>query len=62
MLEKINPLTLNSWKKLSSHYESMKNVHMRDLFNSDKERFKKFSLYFEDIFVDYSKILLQKKL
>lgn len=61
MLEKINPLTLNSWKKLSAHYENMKNIHMRDLFKSDKDRFKKFSLSFEDIFVDYSKNIITEE-
>ncbi|MGC8771311.1 MAG: glucose-6-phosphate isomerase [Brevinematia bacterium] len=61
MLEKINPLSLNSWKKLSIHYESMKNVHMRDLFKSDQNRFNKFSLSFEDIFVDYSKNIITEE-
>ncbi len=61
MLEKINPLNLNSWKKLAVHYESMKNVHMRDLFKSDQNRFNKFSLSFEDIFVDYSKNIITEE-
>jgi len=33
----------------------MKNVQMRDLFAEDPERFKKFSIRFKDILVDYSK-------
>jgi glucose-6-phosphate isomerase len=33
----------------------MRNVHMRDLFAADPERFDKFSLRFEDILVDFSK-------
>jgi len=33
----------------------MKNVHMRDLFAEDPERFGKFSIRFKDILVDYSK-------
>lgn len=61
MLEKINPLSLNSWRKLSAHYEKMKNIHMRNLFKSDKNRFDKFSLSFENIFVDYSKNIITEE-
>lgn len=55
MLQKINPLKTESWKKLSSHYESMKDVHMKEMFQEDPERFSEFSLEFEDILVDFSK-------
>ncbi len=61
MLEKINPLSLNSWKKLNEHYEKMKNIHMRDLFKSDKERFNKFSIIFGDILFDYSKNIITEE-
>lgn len=58
MLTKTNPTQTNSWKKLTDHYEVMKNVHMRDLFAEDPERFKKFSIGFNDILVDYSKNII----
>ncbi|MCD6225450.1 MAG: glucose-6-phosphate isomerase [Deltaproteobacteria bacterium] len=58
MLIKINPAKTNSWKKLEDHYEIMKNVHMKDLFAKDQERFKKFSIRFNDILVDYSKNII----
>ncbi|MFN6944259.1 MAG: glucose-6-phosphate isomerase [Cytophagaceae bacterium] len=45
----------SSWKKLSSHHAATSQVHMRDLFKQDKERFKKFSVQFNDILLDYSK-------
>ncbi|MEM6700282.1 MAG: glucose-6-phosphate isomerase, partial [Bacteroidota bacterium] len=50
-----NPTTTTAWQELSVHYEQMKDVHMRDLFDKNAKRFHDFSLQFEDIFVDYSK-------
>jgi glucose-6-phosphate isomerase len=55
MLTKINPTRTENWKKLADHYEKMKNVHMKDLFADDPERFAKFSIRFNEILVDYSK-------
>jgi glucose-6-phosphate isomerase len=55
VLRKINPTETKSWRKLANHYDDMKKVHMRDLFPADPERFKKFSIRFSDILVDYSK-------
>ena len=54
-LTKIDPTSTASWKRLRTHYESMKDVHMRDLFREDPERFPKYSVRFEDILMDYSK-------
>ena len=34
---------LASWKALEAHFEQIKDVHMRDLFEQDAGRFKKFS-------------------
>ena len=58
MLIKINPAKTNSWKKLEGHYKIIKNVHMKDLFGKDPERFKKLSIRFNDILVDYSKNII----
>jgi glucose-6-phosphate isomerase len=45
-----------AWKALQTHYDGgMKNVQMKDLFAHDPERFRKFSMKFEDILLDYSK-------
>jgi len=49
------------WKELNSHYNEMKSVKMFDLFQSDNERFNKFSTEFEDIFFDYSKNIITEK-
>jgi glucose-6-phosphate isomerase len=61
MLDKINPTDTTAWKKLTSHYKTMKKWHMRDMFLKDTKRFSKFSLTFEDITVDYSKNILSGK-
>ena len=58
MLTKTNPTETNSWKKLTDHYEVMKNVHMKDLFAEDTERFNRFSIRFNDVLVDYSKNII----
>jgi len=55
MLTNTNPTRTENWKKLVDHYEKMKNVHMKDLFADDPERFAKFSIRFNEILVDYSK-------
>jgi len=46
---------LPEWKKLAAHAEAMKQVHMRDLFASDPDRFKHNSILLGDMLVDYSK-------
>ncbi|NCB38626.1 MAG: glucose-6-phosphate isomerase [Erysipelotrichia bacterium] len=43
------------WKALASHYESIKEQHMRDMFTADPDRFGKFSIEIGDLLVDYSK-------
>ncbi|MBI3561887.1 MAG: glucose-6-phosphate isomerase [Gammaproteobacteria bacterium] len=45
----------SAWKSLQSHYASLADVHMRDLFAHDPLRFSRFSLQFEDFLLDFSK-------
>ena len=49
------PTQLPAWKALERHYETLKDVHMRDLFAADPHRFETFSLNFDSILFDYSK-------
>ncbi|SLM30157.1 glucosephosphate isomerase [Desulfamplus magnetovallimortis] len=58
MLANINPQNTESWKKLTEHYNKMRNIHMRKLFAEDPERFSRFSIRFNDILVDYSKNII----
>ena len=52
-MSKLNSLPAS--KALKAHYESTKNLHMRDLFAQDPQRFETFSARLGDILLDYSK-------
>ena len=58
MLPKINPTTTNAWKQLHQHHASIKQQHLRELFRTDPERFRKYSLHLEQILFDYSKNII----
>src|SRR5512139_98420 len=49
------PVDLPAWQALQKHREEMADVHMRDLFARDPQRFERFSLRLGDILFDYSK-------
>jgi len=55
MLTKINPTKTEAWVKLKLHYQAIKNKHLKDWFTEDKNRAKKFTLQYKDLYVDYSK-------
>lgn len=55
MLKKIDPTRTKSWQGLQAHHDTIKDVHMKDLFIEDPRRFDRYSIRFEDILVDYSK-------
>ncbi|QMU26883.1 glucose-6-phosphate isomerase [Adhaeribacter radiodurans] len=61
MLQNINPVTTNAWRKLEQHYTIMKDNHMVDMFAVDPSRFATFSLHFEDIVVDFSKNIINEQ-
>ncbi|GIW75144.1 MAG: glucose-6-phosphate isomerase [Phycisphaerae bacterium] len=44
-----------AYQALVKHYDQMKQVHLRDLFKLESDRFNRFSIQFEDILLDYSK-------
>ncbi len=44
-----------AWKALQAHYEDIKDVHMRDMFEQDPQRFDTFSAHLNDILLDFSK-------
>ncbi|WP_265498073.1 glucose-6-phosphate isomerase [Providencia rustigianii] len=55
-MKSINPSQTAAWRALEQHFAQMKDVHMRDLFAQDTQRFTKFSATFDDqILVDFSK-------
>jgi len=61
MFPSIQPDTTAAWKKLESHYQEMKTVHMRNLFAEDPGRFNRFSLCLHDLVFDYSKNIITEK-
>jgi len=54
-LKNINPTNTKSWKKLQSHFEEIRDVEMKALFQKNSNRKNNFSLSFDEIALDYSK-------
>ena len=54
-LASINPTTTKSWKDLTKHFSKMKDVHMMDLFEVDKDRKDRLQINWNDFQFDYSK-------
>ncbi len=46
---------LAAWEKLQKHFAQINEVHMRDLFAQNPDRFDQFSLTLNDLLFDYSK-------
>jgi len=44
-----------AWRALQQHYAQASQLSMRDLFNADSQRFRRYSLQLNDLLVDYSK-------
>lgn len=55
MLSKINFTQTKAYQYLADHLVEISDHHMKDLFKQDPERFKKFTILFNDILIDYSK-------
>lgn len=58
MFPKINPTKTPAWQSLLTHSAEMKKTHLRELFRQDPERFRKFSIQWEDLLFDYSKNII----
>ena len=54
-LKNINPTKTKAWSKLKEHFDKIKDVQMKDLFNVDKQRADRFTIKWDDFYVDYSK-------
>jgi glucose-6-phosphate isomerase len=55
MLPNTDFTTTKAYKYLADHYIDIVSKSLKSLFETDDQRFKKFSLQFEDILLDYSK-------
>ncbi|MCW7548716.1 glucose-6-phosphate isomerase [Photorhabdus sp. APURE] len=55
-MKNINPSQTSAWKALERHFAQIKDIHIRELFEQEPNRFAKFSATFDDqILVDFSK-------
>mgnify|MGYP000122455921 FL=1 len=54
-LKNINPSQTAAWQKIQSHFDTMKNVQMQDLFAKDSDRTEKMHIQWNDFLVDFSK-------
>lgn len=61
MLSTINPTETTAWRNLEMHFLLMQATHLKELFEEDPDRFKKFSLQFNDLFLDYSKNIVSEE-
>ena len=58
MLKSVNFTQTAAFRKLKTHHKSLAKKHLKELFAEDENRYKKFSLRFGDMVVDYSKNLI----
>lgn len=61
MLKNINPTQTKAWKSLQAHFEEVKDIHIKTLFEKDAQRAFKFSINWNDFLVDYSKNRIDEK-
>ena len=54
-MKNINPTETKAWQQLTTHYNDIKNVHLKSLSNGDGDRKNKFTINFNDFEFDYSK-------
>ncbi len=54
-LPSINPTKTASWKKLEHHFTEVQYLKMKDLFAQDSKRADKFTINWDDFYVDVSK-------
>src|ERR1035437_6904141 len=47
--------TLNAWKALKEHYNSVSKLHLRELFAADAKRGERMTAEAAGLFLDYSK-------
>ncbi|MGI9526664.1 MAG: glucose-6-phosphate isomerase [Weeksellaceae bacterium] len=54
-MQNINPTLTKSWSSLQTHYNLVKDLHLRNLFLENPSRFNDFHIKFGEILFDYSK-------
>ncbi|WP_074406875.1 glucose-6-phosphate isomerase [Aquimarina megaterium] len=59
-LPTINPTTTKAWEALQSHYKTIKDTHLKNLFEKQPDRATALSIEWKDFYVDYSKNRIDK--
>ncbi|MEM9686092.1 MAG: glucose-6-phosphate isomerase [Bacteroidota bacterium] len=54
-LKTTNPVQTEAWKKLEDHFNTVKDIHIKELFAKDPERAMSLTIAWEDFYVDFSK-------
>ena len=54
-LQNTNPTSTTAWNEIQNHFETMKNVSMKNMFEEDPSRASKFHIKWNDFLIDYSK-------
>ena len=60
-LENTNPIQTAAWQELQDHFHTTSDLHLKQLFQENPERAEKFSIEWEDFFLDYSKNRITEK-
>ena len=60
-LPNINPTTTKAWKELEQHISATQDKTIKEYFNLDASRASKFSLQWNNFYVDYSKNRISEK-
>jgi len=61
MLPKINPTTTKAWKALQVQHKKLSKTSMKELFQSDANRFDNFHWRDKELLIDYSKNIIDKE-
>ncbi|SVD79342.1 uncharacterized protein METZ01_LOCUS432196, partial [marine metagenome] len=56
-----NPQKTSAWKQLQRHAKGVEQLRLTDLLDQDRDRFDRFSLQVDELFVDYSRNLLTEE-
>ncbi|OEY73709.1 glucose-6-phosphate isomerase [Salegentibacter salarius] len=54
-MKNINPTQTAAWKKLEKHFSDVQQLQLKEQFEKDPDRASKFSIAWEDFYLDYSK-------
>ncbi len=57
----VNPTTTEAWKKLTTHFSEIKDVHMMDIFDQEPDRNQQYKIRCNEIQFDYSKNRINRK-